>query len=174
MPQSRRRGLAIERRSGPHRAPARPCPHHDARRGALAELERRGTVRLPVARDAPSRDAGSARRGRGRRANGSLRPRVAHRRADAVPARTLEGRRAAPASERRRDPGRDRRPGGERWLASLSRSINRAPRNATFGVVPGRHRGRPRRAGLALDLEASRRPSSGPPSRGRTGLPRSS
>jgi vancomycin resistance protein YoaR len=47
-------------------------------------------------------------------------------------------------------------PKADQWLASLARSIGRTPSNATFAAVPGGVEVVPARPGRALDVEASR------------------
>lgn len=46
--------------------------------------------------------------------------------------------------------------GAARWLADLARSVNRAPRDATFRVVPGGIEVVPARQGRTLDVETTR------------------
>ena len=153
----RRRGLAIEV------APARTGLRLDRARtttlvvGALAELERRGTVRLPLLTTPPrvtqaelaeaAVAARTALSGPVSLTAGPTRFRLARWKVAELLRLPSGGEtRAAIAG-----------PGASRWLASLARSINRAPRNATFGVVPGGIEVVPAEPGLALDLEASRR-----------------
>ena len=97
----RRRGLRIDiapARTG-IRLDRRPHRRRSSWRARRARASWHGAA--AVARDAPSRDAGPARRRVDRRPRGPLRPGDAHRRPDPVPARPLEDRRAAPAAERR-------------------------------------------------------------------------
>ena len=152
----RRRGLRIGI------APARTGIRLDRPRtttlvvAALAELERRGTVRLPLVETRPrvtqaqlgeaSIAARAALSGPVTLTAGPTRFRLA-RWEIAKLLRLPSGGVTRVAIEG---------PRADSWLASLSRSIGRPARDATFGVVPGGIEVVPAKPGRRLDLDASR------------------
>ncbi len=153
----RRRGLRVAI------APARTGLRLDrARAGAivvsaLAELERRGTVRLPLLESRPRvtraqlGDAVVAARtalsGPVTLIAGPTRFRLARWKVAELLRLPSGGETQVAIAGQKAD----------RWLGSLARSIGRTPRDATFGVVPGGIDVIPARPGRELDLEASRK-----------------
>jgi vancomycin resistance protein YoaR len=152
----RRRGLSVS-----------IAPAHAGRRldrdaasavivASLASLERRGPVRLPVVRDEPTvtapqlAEASAAARTALSApvvlAVGPTRFRLPRWRVAQLLQLPSGGRTEASIGG----------PAAGRWLASLGRSVDRAPRDATFRVVSGGIEVVPARPGRRLDLDVAR------------------
>ena len=123
---------------------------------ALADLERRGPVRLPLVASQPEVTRAQLAKAA-----------VVARTALSAPVTLTAGptRFRLPrwkVAELLRLPGGGATevaiagPKADQWLASLARSIGRTPSNATFAAVPGGVEVVPARPGRALDVEASR------------------
>jgi vancomycin resistance protein YoaR len=123
---------------------------------SLASLVRGAPVTLPMVRAAPqatAADLADAQHAFRVATSAPVTVRVAGRQ-EVVPPATLAGLLALPTGgETRIALGQ----AGERWLAALSKTVNRPPADATFAVRAGGIDVVPARNGRKLDLEASRR-----------------
>ena len=167
---SRARVSVAPDRSGPHPRPRRRGALIVA---ALADLERRGPVRLPLVASAAQGDAGPAREGGRRRADGALRARDPDGRPDPLPpprwkvAELLACRAAARPRCDRRAEGR---PAGS--PPSPARSAA-PPRDATFAACPaGSRSSRPARDARSTSRRPARRSRARPSRRRQDGAAR--